>query len=175
MTWTIQSVRDANVAPAAVFALYADPDTWSRWGHNASWAESDGPLEEGGMVRVRAGYGTVYRCLIRRFEPGRALELVVRPAGLMIINVYEVGPLSGGCRVRHALEISGPIAGLTRPFLAGMYQRKLDAEVAAVIRLAAEPGGTASPQPPDRQVSVPERAWHGIGRILRGGREEQRD
>jgi len=56
-----------------------------------------------------------------------------------------------------------------------MYQRKLDAEVAAVIRLAAEPVGTASVPPPDRQVSAPERAWHGIGRILRGGREEQRD
>jgi len=175
MSWTIEIVRDADMAPDAVFALYADPDTWSRWGHNASWAQADGPLEEGGIVRVRAGYGAVYRCLIRRFEPGRALELVVRPAGLMIINVYEVGPAADGCRIRHALEISGPIAGLTRPFLAGMYQRKLDAEVAAVIRLAAEPVGTASAPPPDRQVSAPERAWHGIGRILRGGREEQRD
>ena len=175
MSWTIESVRDADVAPDAVFALYADPDTWSRWGHNAFWAQTDGPLEEGGTVRVRAGYGTVYRCLIRRFEPGRALELVVRPAGLTIINVYEVGPLADGCRIRHALEVSGPIAGLTRPFLAGMYQSKLDAEVAAVIRLAAEPVGAASGPPPDGQVSAPERAWHGIGRILRGGGEEQRD
>lgn len=175
MSWTIESVRDADMAPDAVFALYADPDTWSRWGHNASWAQADGPLEEGGIVRVRAGYGAVDRCLIRRFEPGRALELVVRPAGLTIINVSEVGPAAAGCRVRHALEISGPIAGLTRPFLAGMYQRKLDPEVAAVIRLAAEPVGTASAPPPDRQVSAPEQAWHGIGRILRGGREEQRD
>lgn len=175
MSWTIESVRDADVAPDAVFALYADPGTWTRWGHNASWAKSDGPLEEGGTVRVRAGYGTVYRCRIRRFEPGRALELVVRPAGLVIINVYEVRPVADGCRVRHAFEVSGPIAGLTRPFLADMYRRQLDAEVAAVIRLAAAPGGLASVPPLERQVSAPERAWHGIGRILRGGREEQRD
>ena len=93
----------------------------------------------------------------------------------MIINVYEVGPATDGCRIRHALEVSGPIAGLTRPFLAGVYQRKLDAEIAAVIRLAAEPVGAASGPPPDGQVSAPERAWHGIGRLLRGGREEQRD
>ena len=141
MGWTIESAGDADVAPEAVFALYADPDAWSRWGHNASWAQSDDPLEEGGIVRVKAGYGAVYRCVVRRFEPGRVLELVVRPAGLTIVNVYEVAPSATGCRVRHALEVSGPIAGVARPLLAGMYQRKLEAEVRAVIRLAAEQAG----------------------------------
>ncbi len=141
MSWTIESARDADVAPEAVFALYADPDTWSRWGHNASWARSDEPIREGGIVRVKAGYGAVYRCVVRRFEPGRVLELVVHPAGLTIVNVYEVTPSTAGCRVRHALEVSGPIAGVARPFLAGTYQRKLEAEVLAVIRLAAEPAG----------------------------------
>ena len=126
-------------------------------------------------MRVRAGYGTVYRCRVRRFEPGHALELVVNPAGLTIVNIYEVDAVDGGCRVRHAFDISGPISGLTRPFLSGMYQRKLDAEVWAVLRLAADPDGTAPVQPPERQVSAPERAWHRAGRVLRGGREEQRD
>ena len=174
MSWTIESTRAADVAPGAIFALYTDPDTWSRWGHNASWAKGDGPLEEGGFVRVRAGYGTVYRCLIRRFEPDRALELVVRPAGLTIVNVYEVTPAADGCIVRHALKVSGPIAGLTLPFLAGMYRRKLDAEVAAVIRVAAAPDRDLPGEQPDRRVSVAERAWHRMGRALRGGREDQR-
>jgi hypothetical protein len=66
VSWTIESVREADVEPAAVFALYADPATWSRWGHNARWARADGPLVEGGTVDVRAGYGSVYHCLIRR-------------------------------------------------------------------------------------------------------------
>jgi Polyketide cyclase / dehydrase and lipid transport len=175
VSWTIESAHDADVSPDAVFALFADPDTWSRWGHNASWAQSDEPLAEGRIVRVKAGYGTVYRCVVRRFEPGRALELLVRPAGLTIVNVYEVEPSAPGCRVRHALEISGPIAGVVRPFLAGMYRRKLDAEVLAVIRLASDPAGATQVQEPSRQVSPAERAWHGIGRLLRGGREEQRD
>jgi hypothetical protein len=38
----IESVRDAAVAPADVFRLYADPPTWSRWGHNAKSAYADG-------------------------------------------------------------------------------------------------------------------------------------
>jgi Polyketide cyclase / dehydrase and lipid transport len=175
VSWTIESVREGAVTPEAVFALYADPDTWGRWGHNATWAKADGPIEVGGTVRVRAGYGTVYRCRVRRFEPGRALELVVRPAGLTIINRYEVEPGRGGCRVRHAFDVSGPISAITRPFLAGMYRRQLEAEVEAVIRLASNPDGAAEVEPPEQQVSAPERVWHGVGRLLRGGREEQRD
>jgi hypothetical protein len=141
MSWTIESVQVATVDPAAVFDLYADPATWSRWGHNATWAEADGPLVEGGIVRVRANYRTVYRCLVRRFEPGRSLELVVRPLGLTIVNVYEVEPAPGGARIRHALEISGPLATPTRLTVRGLYQRMLDDEVRAVAAMAADPDG----------------------------------
>ena len=88
--------------------------------------------------------------------------------------MYEVTPIADGCLVRHALQVSGPIAGVTRPFLEGMYRRKLDAEVAAVIRLAADPDGAVPAEPPDRHVSAPKRAWHRLGRVLRGGREDQR-
>jgi polyketide cyclase/dehydrase/lipid transport protein len=143
VSWTIESVREAEVDPAAVFALYADPATWSRWGHNASWAHADGPLVEGGTVDVRANYRVTYHCLIRRFEPGRAIELVVRPIGLHIINIYEVEPTPRGARIRHAFEVSGPFAPLTRLIgLPRIYQSQLDDEVAALIRMAANPSET---------------------------------
>lgn len=173
MSWTIESVQEGDVHPAVVFALYADPATWSRWGHNATWARADGPLVEGGTVDVRAGYGTVYHCRVRRLDPGRALELVVRPAFLTIINVYEVEPTPTGARVRHAFEVSGPLASLIR--LVGvdrMYQRQLDDEVAAVIRMAVDPSVDPGART-DTAVSRPERVWHRLGRAMRGGRERQ--
>lgn len=172
MSWTIESVREADVQPAAVFALYADPTTWERWGHNAARAWSDGPLVAGGIVNVRANYRTVYHCLVRRLEPDRALEIVVRPAFLTIVNIYEVAPTAGGSRVRHAFEVSGPLAGLTRRIgLDRMYRRQLDEEVASVIALAS--GGTPPARSTSRpaRVSPPERAWHALGRLLRGGRD----
>jgi hypothetical protein len=172
VSWTIESIQEAAVDPAAVFALYADPSTWNAWGHNATWARADGPLVEGGTVDVRAGYGTVYHCEIRRLAPGRALELVVRPAFLTIINMYEVEPVPAGARVRHAFEVSGPIAGVARLGLARAYRRQLEHEVAAVIRLAKDPSAI-DPSRAAPPVSPPERIWHRIGRALRGGREEQ--
>ena len=174
MSWTIETVREADVDPAVVFALYADPGTWSRWGHNAKWARSEGPLAEGGYVDVKASYRTIYHCLIRRLEPGRALELVVRPALMTIINTYEVAPAANGARVRHAFDVSGPLATITRMFgLDRVYQSQLDEEVAAVIRISANPNDPDPGEPKIRKVSMPEQVWHGLGRLLRGGRERQ--
>jgi hypothetical protein len=97
---------------------------------------------------------------------------VVKPAGLTIVNVYEVEPAGAGARIRHAFEVSGPLAAVTRPLLSGMYRRQLEAEVRAVAAMAAEPGaGDGRTVPP---VSAPERAWHGAGRAIRG-QDEQRE
>ncbi len=137
MSWTIESVQVADVDPAAVFRLYADPTTWASWGHNATRARSEGPLTEGGVVHVRANYGRDYPCRIRRFEAGRALELEVRPPLLFIVNVYEVERTAEGARIRHALEFSGPISGVMKLAGVGMvYRRQLRQEVARVIDLA---------------------------------------
>jgi hypothetical protein len=172
MTWTIESIQEIDVDPDAVFALYMDPSTWSRWGHNATWARADGPLVEGGTVDVRANYRTVYHCRIRRLVPGRALELVVKPAFMTIINIYEVEPIERGARIRHAFEVSGPIAPLVRIVVARVYQRQLEEEVAAVARVAS---GTEDPDAvPVSHVSLPERVWHWFGWMLRGGREHQK-
>jgi hypothetical protein len=129
---------------------------------------------EGGTVDVKAGYGTVYHCLIRRLEPGRALQLVVRPALMTIINVYEVDPAASGARIRHAFEVSGPLASVTRLFgLGRMYQRRLDEKVAAVVRMAANPVESDPDERSTPQVSLAERVWHRLGRLARGGREGQ--
>ncbi len=140
MTWMIESVRDAAVAPADVFRLYADPSTWSVWGHNAKWARADGPLVEGGTVDVKAGYGKVYPCRIRRLVAGRRLELEARPPLMTVIQTYEVEPTAEGAHIRHVLEISGPLAGVTKLVrLNRVYQGWLDKEVERLIQMAGSP------------------------------------
>ena len=137
MSWTIESQRDAAVTPADVFRLYADPSTWSQWGHNAKWARSDGPLVEAGTVDVKAGYGKVYSCHIRRLVPDRALELEVRPPLITVVQIYEVEPTAAGSHVRHALEISGPLAGAMQLIgIDRIYQGWLDKEVARLVAMA---------------------------------------
>jgi hypothetical protein len=138
MSWSIERVQTARVAPAAVFALYADPTTWTVWGHNATRVQADGPLVEGGTIFVRANYGRNYPCLIRRLIADRALDLEVHLPGMRIVNVYEVEPTPEGSRIRHVLEFDGPLSYVIRLLGAGiLYGRLLDREIHKLVELAS--------------------------------------
>jgi hypothetical protein len=168
MAWTIEATGTSTAAPSAVFALYADPETWTSWGHNATRARARGPMEVGGIVEVRANYAKVYPCVIRRFDRDRALDLEVRPPGMTILNVYEVEPgAGGGSRIRHAFEISGPMGAFGRLVgLGRVYRRKLEAEVAAVARMAE--GDTAAGSGAT-DITPVEKALHGAERRVGAG------
>ena len=137
MGYTIEATREAAVDPAAVFALYMDPSTWSTWGHNVRWARSEGPLVEGGTVDVRPKYPVTYHCRILRIVPDRLLRIEVRPIGMTIVNVYEIEPTNGGSRVRHAFEMSGPLSELLRWLgVPRLYRASLDDEIRHCLELA---------------------------------------
>jgi polyketide cyclase/dehydrase/lipid transport protein len=140
MGYTIEASREAAVEASTIFGLYTDPSTWSVWGHNVRWARADGPLVEGGTVEVRPAYPVTYHCLVERLVQDRLLRLEVRPFGLQIINVYQVDPTSRGCRIRHALEMSGPLSAPIR-WLGGAraYRRSLEDEIRHCIELASVP------------------------------------
>jgi hypothetical protein len=137
MGFTIEATRDAAVDPAAVFALYMDPSTWSAWGHNVRWARTEGPLVEGGTVDVRPKYPVTYHCRILRIVPDRLLRIEVRPVGMTIINVYEVEPADGGSRIRHAFEVSGPLSAFLRWLgIPRLYRASLDDEIRHCVEVA---------------------------------------
>lgn len=137
MGYTIEATREAAVDPAAVFALYMDPSTWSTWGHNVRWARSEGPLFEGGTVEVRPAYPVTYRARILRLVPGSLLRIEVKPVGLTTINVYEIEATEGGSRIRHAIEMSGPLSGPIRWLgVARLYRSSLDDEIRHCVELA---------------------------------------
>ena len=145
MSWLIESVGEAPVDPAAVWRLYVDPSTWPVWGHNAKWARAEGPLVVGGTVYVKAGYGKVYRCRIRRLVAGRAIEFEVRPPLIRVIQTYEVDPTPDGAHIRHVIEISGPLSGVMRLVRVNrVYQGWLDKEVTKLIAMARDDPGSGS-------------------------------
>jgi Polyketide cyclase / dehydrase and lipid transport len=137
MGYIIEATREAAVDPGAIWALYMDPSTWSVWGHNVRWARSDGPFLEGGMVDVRPKYPVTYHARVSRLVPERLLRIEVKPIGMHIINVYEIEPTEGGSRIRHALEMSGPLAELARWLgIARPYRSSLDDEIRHCVEFA---------------------------------------
>ena len=148
MAYTIEATREAAIDPAAVWALYMDPSTWSAWGHNVRWARAEGPLVEGGTVDVRPKYPVTYHCRILRLVPERLLRIEVRPIGMHIVNVYEIEPIDGGSRIRHAFEMSGPLSESVRWLgVARLYRSSLDDEIRHCVEYAQARAAGSRAQP----------------------------
>jgi hypothetical protein len=74
---------------------------------------------------------------VQRLVPGRLLRIDVRPIGLRIVNVYEVERTDDGSRIRHALEMAGPLSGPLRWLgAARAYQRSLEDEIRHLVEFA---------------------------------------
>lgn len=145
MSWSIDSVREADLAPADVFKLYTDPSTWGSWGHNTRGAHADGPVTEGAIVHVEAGYRKTWDVLVRRIEVDRLIETEVHPPGLDIVQRFEVEPTASGVRIRHEIEVDGWAAGFTRLTLKPFYQRALEKEVERLVDIARRVTGHEEP------------------------------
>ena len=144
--WMIRSSSLAAVPPEAIYALYVDPSTWGEWGHNTRWARAHGPVLEGSVVDVKAGYGKVYPVLMRRVIANRSVECEVRPPGMLVETTFSVEPADGGCKVEHTISVSGTFSGITKLIgLDRLYVRLLRKEIRQVIALAEVTRTAAEP------------------------------
>ncbi len=108
-SFTYRHSLDADVSAEAVWALYADVTTWSRWDAEAEGVVRDGPFATGtaGTMKFRGQDPLAYR--LAKVAPGREFvdetavgELVVR----VLHRLDALGPER--VRVTVAAEIDGP-------------------------------------------------------------------
>ena len=136
MTWSMENVYEAAVAPADVFRFYADPATWGDWAHNTAWARAGAPLAQDSPVEVRVrSYPWTYTVRVRELEPGRRMVTEVRPFGVVITSTYEVTPTPAGSRLHHTIALAGPLEALYKG-VRGQYTRMLVEETRRVAELA---------------------------------------
>jgi hypothetical protein len=136
MTWSIESVRETDLSPAEIYRIYSDPSTWGSWGGNTRHARADGPVGEGSIVHVTAGYGRSWPVLMRRMEPDRFVECVVKPPALTVVRRFELTSTAKGVRIRHEIEVSGRAATFTRLTLKPIYARLLAKETRRLVEYA---------------------------------------
>ena len=136
--WTISSAAEAPVPPERIFAFYTDPTTWGSWGHNTRWGRARGPVVEGSIVDVKAGYGKVYPVLMRRVVQDRYVECEIRPPGMLVETTFSVEPSDRGSRIEHTISVSGTFSGITKLIrLDRLYTKLLKKEISKLIALAS--------------------------------------
>jgi hypothetical protein len=148
MSWSMVSEYEADVAPDDVYRHYVDPSTWGSWAHNTRWGRTRGSFEAGSKVDVRvASYPWTYAVLVREVEEGRRVVTEVRPFGVVIVSTYEVSPAGAGARLRHTIEVGGPLERAYR-MVEGMYTRMLQEETRRLADIARQGSGARTEQAP---------------------------
>jgi uncharacterized protein YndB with AHSA1/START domain len=133
MSWSMVSEFEADVAPEDVFRCYVDPSTWGSWAHNTKWGRQRGPFEPGSKVDVRvASYPWTFTVRVREVDEGRRVVTEVRPFGVVIVSTYEVAPAGAGARLRHTIEVGGPLDRAYR-LVERTYTRMLEEETRQLV------------------------------------------
>ena len=107
--WVHEHVAETAVGPAAVWRVLSDLDRWDTWDTSMEWVRLQGPFGVGSQVLMKPkGQDPITSVIVEAVENEvYADETDMGDVRLLFSHTLE--PLSsGGTRVVHRLEISGP-------------------------------------------------------------------
>lgn len=112
---------ETRAAPARVWRIWSDVNTWPEWNPDMKESRLNGPLKVGttGMINTRSG--GQHDVVVTQYEEGRSFELesTAMPMTKLAIRA-TVTPTPGGTRISQAFEARGLLAPLAGPMMAGM-------------------------------------------------------
>lgn len=136
ITYTYVFETDSGAEPGAVWALYADADSWPRWDAGCERVTRDDEFATGtnGTMKL-VGVDEPMRFRLTDVVPGHGF-VDETPAGPSTVRVaHTISPREGGgSRVRHQVQIEGPAehAAQIGPAITG----DMPASVHALLTLA---------------------------------------
>jgi hypothetical protein len=111
---------ETKAAPARVWRVWSDVNTWPEWNPDMKESRLNGPLKIGatGMIHTRSG--GKHDVVVTQFEEGRSFELesTAMPGTKMAIRA-TVTATPTGARIAQAFEARGLLAPVVGPLMAG--------------------------------------------------------
>jgi hypothetical protein len=141
--WEVRHAERSSAEPAAVWALWADPERWPDWNRDIERAELDGPFEVGTVVRIKFRRGGTIRFSVTEIERERLFVDEARLPGATLGHEHRISPGDGTIEISNRIYVRGPLAGLYR-LLMGRRVRGSVPELVVRERELAE--GASGPQ-----------------------------
>lgn len=110
----------SSAPPAAIWALWADPERWPDWNEQLDTAELSGPLAVGTEAVIKFKRGGRMHFKVVALEAGRLLTDEAKFPGCRFGHEHLVEPDGTGSRITHRLYF----AGFTSGFFSRMLGRK---------------------------------------------------
>jgi hypothetical protein len=141
---TIATARvSTSAAPSAVFARWADTDTWPEWNSDTEWVRLDGPFVEGATGTLKPRGGPKVPFVVERLVPEREFVDVSRLVGARLTFAHLVtAHAGGGCDVEVTISMSGPLGRVWTLILGKGLRGSVQADLDGLAR-AAEQAGAA--------------------------------
>jgi uncharacterized protein YndB with AHSA1/START domain len=120
---------------AAIYALWADPNSWSRWDPQVSRVTMAGPMRVGARGKLKGTSGPESSIEILAMEPGVRFTYAATGPGLRMVfdRRFEAGEPT---RFTHSVAITGAAAGFLAGRIGGRIQEGLPAAMARLKALA---------------------------------------
>jgi hypothetical protein len=108
MTFEYARTVTSSASPAAVWALWSDPGTWSDWDPAVEGVALDGPFAEGATGTMTLGGGLEAPVVLEVVEEGRRYLDRLTMGDLVIRIDHVVEPTGTGSEITVATTIEGP-------------------------------------------------------------------
>lgn len=115
-----EATRDTTAAPADVWRVWSDVNTWPEWNPDMRESRLDGPLRQGATGMINTHSGGKHDVVVTMVDPGRSFELesTAMPMTRMAIRA-TITPIEGGTRLTQAFEPRGLLAPIVGPMMSG--------------------------------------------------------
>lgn len=105
--------RSTTAAPAAVWAVWADPNNWSTWNSGIRAAEVAGPIANGTKGKMTTERGSTHDVTFHDVVDGRGFCMsMVGPALTTFTFRCEITPAESGSTIAQSVAFSGPLGFL---------------------------------------------------------------
>ena len=128
-----EASMETRAAPADVWRVWSDVNTWPAWNPDMKESRLDGPLRLGTTGTINTRSGGKHEVVVTQLEDGKSFELesTAMPMTRMAIRA-TVTPIQGGTRISQAFEARGLLAPIVGPMMGGMILKPFSAVLAGL-------------------------------------------
>ena len=139
---TYGRTRSTTASPERVWALWSDPDNWSRWNTGIRSSHIDGPLASGATGTMQTTRGSTHAVAFADVEPPTRFTMPMAGQPLTTITFRcEITAAGGRSIVSQSVAFSGPLGFLVGPLMGNQLAGHFE-PVLADLSSAAERSDT---------------------------------
>ena len=128
-----EASRETSAAPAAVWRVWSDVNSWPEWNPDMKASRLDGPIKLGMTGNIDTRSGGKHDVVVTHYDEGRSFELesTALPGTKMGIRA-TIAPSGSGSRITQGFEPRGLLAPIVGPMMGGAILKTFNSVLAGL-------------------------------------------